>query len=37
MPGGHRQEVVMAKDGTMNFEVPAEMREFAEKSMAQAK
>ena len=27
----------MAKDGTMNFEVPAEMREFAEKSVAQAK
>ena len=27
----------MAKNGGMNFEVPAEMREFAEKSVAQAK
>ncbi|MCF8477791.1 MAG: phasin family protein [Pseudolabrys sp.] len=27
----------MAKDGNLNFEVPAEMREFAEKSVAQAK
>jgi len=27
----------MAKNGNLNFEVPAEMREFAEKSVAQAK
>jgi len=27
----------MAKDGTSNFEIPAEMRAFAEKSVAQAK
>jgi phasin len=27
----------MAKDGNLNFEIPAEMREFAEKSVAQAK
>ena len=27
----------MAKDGTLNFEIPAEMREFAEKSVEQAK
>jgi phasin len=27
----------MAKDGSPNFEIPAEMRQFAEKSVAQAK
>ncbi len=27
----------MAKNGNMNFEIPAEMRELAEKSVAQAK
>ena len=27
----------MAKDGSSNFEIPAEMRAFAEKSVAQAK
>ena len=27
----------MAKDGNANFEIPAEMREFAEKSVEQAK
>ena len=27
----------MAKDGNSNFEIPAEMRAFAEKSVAQAK
>lgn len=27
----------MAKDGSSNFEIPAEMRQFAEKSVAQAK
>ena len=27
----------MKKDGNSNFEIPAEMREFAEKSVAQAK
>jgi phasin len=27
----------MAKNGSMNFEIPAEMREFAEKSVEQAK
>ena len=27
----------MAKDGNSKFEIPAEMREFAEKSVAQAK
>lgn len=27
----------MATNGNMNFEIPAEMREFAEKSVAQAK
>jgi phasin len=33
----HRQEVVMAKEGNANFEIPAEMRALAEKSVEQAK
>jgi len=31
------EEAIMAKEGAMKFEVPAEMREFAEKSVEQAK
>jgi phasin len=31
------EEDIMAKEGAMKFEVPAEMREFAEKSVEQAK
>jgi len=33
----YRQEDVMAKEGNGNFEIPAEMRAFAEKSVEQAK
>jgi phasin len=33
----HIQEVVMAKEGAPTFEIPAEMRAFAEKSVEQAK
>jgi phasin len=33
----YRQEDVMAKEGNANFEIPAEMRAFAEKSVEQAK
>jgi phasin len=32
-----RQEDVMAKEGVPNFEIPAEVRAFAEKSVEQAK
>jgi phasin len=32
-----KQEDVMAKDGNSNFEIPTEMRAFAEKSVEQAK
>jgi phasin len=33
----HRQEDVMANENHPNFEIPAEMRAFAEKSVEQAK
>src|SRR5674476_374739 len=33
----YRQEDVMAKEGNASFEIPAEMRAFAEKSVEQAK
>jgi phasin len=36
-PVVHNQEDVMAKEGNTNFEIPAEMRAFAEKSVEQAK
>jgi phasin len=35
--GVTRQENMMANNGNMNFEIPQEMRDFAEKSVAQAK
>jgi phasin len=35
--GVTRQEDMMANNGNMNFEIPQEMRDFAEKSVAQAK
>jgi phasin len=31
------KEIVMAKEPMLNFEIPAEMRDLAEKSVAQAK
>jgi len=33
---GTKEAIIMAKDG-MNFEIPSEMRTFAEKSMQQAR
>jgi phasin len=35
--GKFRQEATMAKDSAANFEMPPQMREFAEKSVEQAK
>jgi phasin len=34
---GRNQEVMMARDPLSNFEIPGEMRQFAEQSVAQAK